>query len=358
VFAAPSTTDPATVAIGLLARPLFPDDVARRARDVCARLDAVSWKRLAGRAVHQRVASWVLSNIDAARIEAPAAARRTLRQGAKTLAMRTLASDVLLRRLQPLITGKRPDAMLIKGAVVESRAYPKGVLRPQVDVDIVARPGCMATVMSGLGERGFTRTWTSRSGHDIGMREPDGPGIVEVHRTIVCPYRFAPFASPAVNERLFERAIRNGPGQGDDGRLVPCDVDHTAFLLVHLVEELFTDLRHIADAAAWLRAVEVDPGAVWSVAASWHARRAVATAVAAIAAFDPGALGSGWRAVVSDSPSDLREIAATVSRRMADRWRRAGQRHPRWLEGIGLALHLDDAAWFGLSYLRAPRVMQ
>ena len=315
-------------------------------------LGDAQWLELSRRADRLKTAPWGWHHASALALDVPRESRDVLQAASRDLGRKTIASDVLLRTLNPLLVGEAPDAMLIKGAVVEARAYPEGLMRPQVDIDIVARPGRMRAIVAWLRAQGFTDAWTTRSGHEVGLADPSGPSVVEVHRTIVCPYRFAPFTRPQVSRALFSDGQRDG-----HGRLVPADVEHTAFLLLHLVELIYADQRHVADAAAWMRAVPVDPQAVAAVAHRWQASRAVAAGVAAVERFDPGALGPGWRCLVADAPDDTQHLVAELLRKRVRSLRHGRIRqHPRWLEGAGLAAHLDAPWWFLASYARRPRL--
>lgn len=335
-----------------LGRPVLDPAQTAQTRALVAIASADDWASLAAAARNQKTSAWVWHNLETLGIEPPAAASAVLLKACRELTRMTMAADSLLSRIEPLLVGAAPLAMLIKGAVIEARVYPDGVLRPQMDVDIVARPGCMREIVTWLRDRDFTDQWTTRSGHEIGLADPSGPSVVEVHRTIVCPYRFAPFAEPVVSERLFQRADRDARG-----RLVPSSVDHTAFLLTHLVELVYADLRHVADCAAWLRGVEVDPAAVRSVAVAWQATRAIAAGVGAVELFDPGALGVGWRALIADSPDDVQALCAAATRAGVSEFLfRRLRLHPRWLEGLGLALHLDRPARFLATYVRQPHL--
>jgi hypothetical protein len=349
----PPRTDPVVLQLLIaLARPELDPATAAQTRTLAGRATAADWLALAESASGQRSSAWVWHNAVLLGLEPAPAAKKALLRASRALTRSTMAADALLRRIEPLLVGPAPPAMLVKGAVVEARAYPAGLMRPQLDVDIVARPGAMPEVVAWLRERGFKDHWTTRSGHELALADPEAPSVVEVHRTILCPYRFAPFARPEVSERLFAR------GQRDErGRLVPGDIDHTAFLLTHLVELVYADLRHVADCATWLRRVSVDPAAVQAVGATWLATRAVAAGVLAVERFDPGALGLGWRALVSDAPDDLQALCAAATRAGVGEFLfRRLRLHPRWLEGIGLTLHLDRPARFLATYLRPPRL--
>ncbi len=333
-----------------LSRPRLVEQHVPRTQQLGQSATSHMWLYVAERAKSLRTAPWVWHHADQLGLDLPDEASTLLKNACRAIARKTIAADVLLDRLVPLLVGDQPPAMLIKGSVIEQRVYPQGLMRPQVDIDIVACPGRMAYIVERLYDEGFTHAWTTRSGHEIGLADPSAPSVVEIHRTILCPYRFAPFADAHVSRWLFERAQRDR-----QGRLVPHDVDHTAFLLVHLVELIYADMRHVADAATWLRCVQVDPAAVWAVACEWQAQRALAAGLGAVQRFDPGALGVGWRSVIAAAPRDAQSaVAAGLRAWVADYQLRRGRQHPRWMEGIGLALHLDRPLWFFGSYVRDP----
>jgi len=333
----------------LLARPQLTAAEAQRAGTLAVRLDGDDWAAIARAAVAQRTAPWVARNVRILGLSAAADATEQLREGTREAARRAAHTDATLAVLRDLVGAPGAPAMLIKGRAVEARAYPADVLRPQVDVDLAVRPGSRGALIAELEGRGFRRFDRSRSGHQIAMRQPGGP-ILELHLTLVCPFRFAPFARPRTSERIFARAGLC------DGLLVPSDVDHTAVLLVHLVEAGYADLRHVADLAAWLRAVEPDPDAVWAVARRWQATRAVATGLEVVARHSPDALGLGWRAVTADVPRDWQATAAEALRQIAMRSLRRGRlMHPRWVEAAGLMSHLDRPVRWAASWLAPGR---
>lgn len=335
----------------LLGRPVLSATLRARAEQDSGRLKAEDWAQFVEAARSRRVAPWVLKHVRDLKLRLPPDSAAELARASLEMVMHTTAADALLNRIEPLMAGEDAPAMLIKGASIEARAYPTGTARPQLDVDLLVRPGRWHAVEQWLIARGFSGFFATRSGHELGMRD-DPSTFIELHRTLLCPFRFAPFTRPATSERLFAR------GQLDpDGRLTIGDVDQTALLLVHLLEDAFVDVRHIADAARWLRSVPVRPDAAWAEVERWQARRAAAAGLRAIRAHDPGAVGPEWLALERTAPRGPQEWVAGAFRRAAlTAVSDAGRAHARYIEGLGLMAHLDRPWRWAFSYV-VPRAV-
>jgi hypothetical protein len=324
----------------LLGRPVLHGDEAQELRTVVQSLDAQRWQALARRAVGRRTAPWVLGHIRSLGLPVDPTARQLLDQGEREAVQRTLECDQVLFRLAPtLLEGVNPACMVLKGRAIEARVYPVGVMRPMVDVDVLVRPGQRIRVRQALEALGLRRTWRSRSGHIAMWSTERGAGTVEVHERPLCPFRFAAMASDAAMAGLTARAVR-----GPTGWLEPDPIDHTAFLLIHLLEYIYADMRHLADLALWLRVVRPDPEQVVDRLREWQGLAAGAAAALAVAAWDPGAV----------DPALLQRATAEAPGRGPQRWVAAGLRtyagarvrwtarpHGQWLEAAGLMAHLD-----------------
>ncbi|MFZ4578308.1 MAG: nucleotidyltransferase family protein [Myxococcota bacterium] len=324
----------------LLGRPVLHGDEVQELRAMVQGLDAPRWQALARRAVSRRTAPWVLGHIRSLGLAVDPLARQLLDQGEREAVQRTLECDQMLFRLAPtLLEGADPACMVLKGRAIEGRAYPAGVMRPMVDVDLLVRPGQRIRVRQALEVLGLRRTWRSRSGHIAMWSAERGAGAVEVHERPLCPFRFAPMAADTAMAGLNARAVR-----GPNGWLEPDPIDHTAFLLIHLLEYIYADMRHLADLALWLRAVRPDPERVVDRLREWQGLAAGAAAARSVATWDPEAV----------DPALLRMATAQAPGRGPQRWVAAGLRtyagarvrwtarpHGQWLEAAGLMAHLD-----------------
>ena len=318
---------------------LFLRQLARPAAAAAASagdLDAQEWLVLARLAAAGGTAPWVLTNLDTLGILAPPAARSVLQRGQAAILARTLEADRTLAHVAPrLLEGADPPCLLIKGRAVERRAYPIAVPRPSVDVDIVPRPEAADEAAARLRELGLRDTVRSPSGHVVTFERPGGSGVVELHHRPLCPLRFGGLGPRSSIAELFARAVR-----GQDGWLEPAPVDHTAILLVHLTFGLYGDLRHLADAGMWLRALQPDPLAVAERLRQWRALRAGTLALGALRDFDPDAVHPGWATVLPQAQHDSR--LARLARALAAPYHRRQVALPPWLDAAGVLAHTDQ----------------
>ncbi len=338
---------PALLLLRQLARPLLSAE-PRTLRALAADLQPHDWLALSRICAAQGTAPWVLAHCEASALPLPPPARAVLRQGlAKTLA-RTLDADRTLARIAPLLLeGPSPPCLLLKGRAVEARAYPPGVLRPCVDVDVLPHPDRAAEAVKRLTQLGFIETARSPSGHVVTFTERDGSGVVELHHRPLCPLRFPGLASRGATADLFVRAQR-----GPTGWLAPDDVDHSALLLVHLLFGLHGDLRHLADAGMWLRAVRPDGKALAARLLDWQAARAGAAGLSEVQAFDPQAVSPETAAALALLPADV--LPASLARRAARLAQRKQPLLPGWLDFVGVLAHLDRPLPALLRRVRPP----
>jgi hypothetical protein len=330
---------------------------ARHEAELLARaplLDERDWQRVADHAAVAMTAGWLTAHLDRLAIAVPDAARKRLHEGRDEGVRRWLLAETLRRRLAPaLLLGREPPCLLLKGVSVERRAYPPEIVRPCADLDVLVRPGRGAEVAGILGKLGLRQTERMRSGFVIAYHDAMTGALVECHLRLLCPYRHPGQRSPQPTRELFARAER-----APDGWLELAPVDCTVHLLMHLMQNLFVDLRHRADLGQWLRAMAVDCTAVGRLLRAWDVRRAGAAAILAVAADDD--LLPCWLALARDlMPRDPRAVAATVMRRVGWHWSRFRPRTlPPVLEGGGRALHYDSVVPWLASYRPGVRPLQ
>jgi hypothetical protein len=336
---APSSLDAATLRLlVLLARPVVRLQDLREIQTSAAILAPQAWHRLADRALQTRTAPWVLRHLEALDLPAPPAVLQALTTLHDAMLLRTLDCDQLRARIAPLLQGPDSPALLLKGRAIEARAYPQGVPRPTVDVDILVRPGCLSRLENALQDMGL-RPISAPGLHVRGWALPDARAGLDVHTFLLDPRRFPVLARHP--SRLFATAA-----VGPSGLLELDPLDQTAHLLVHLITGLYADLRHLGDAAQWLEVVRPDPRKLAQVLREWRAERAGRAALLALHWFDPRG-GAQERLRALGGPGWSERAFATLARQHLQR---VGTVHPRWLAGLGLLAHLDAP---GLRSLRA-----
>ncbi len=322
------------------ARPEPPDDAE------VPHLTAPQWRAALKLCGQMRSSPWL--ELHTRRFDLPRDVRAELAAQSLAVVARTLDVDRCLLQVTPkLLDGPSAPALLLKGRAIELRAYPAHVLRPAVDVDILVRPGAQEEVENHLSALGYKQAWQSRSRHNAMWMEQGGGNTVEVHKQILCPLRYRPFAQTQLTQDLFDRAVML------DRWLCLQVADQTAHLLVHLNEGAYADWRHLADLGQWLRNVTVDAQEVAVRLKAWRASRAGTAALIALQSYDRAVLVAQWQGLIASNSRDLQAVLATATRELAVghlRWR--GYPPPRWLEAAGLCTHLDQPlpwlkSWLG-----------
>lgn len=334
-------TPQAARAVRLLSRPVL--NLRDQQEIQQLRLMPQDWPAIVLRAYTHRWTGWLLAHARQLTLPLPAESLQQLEAFSLTDIRRTMELDQLLRQLQPLWDRPLPPVLLLKGRGIERRAYPPGILRPIVDIDLLVRPGHDAELADFLRSLQMLPTWTSRAGHVTMWSAPEGP-VVEVHTRPLDPWRFAPMMHPRTVERWFTHAVQA------EGRLEPDPLDQTAFLLVHLLEGVYCDTRHLGDLLQWLRVVQPEPREVLDRLRQWQALRAGLTGLQVVLADEPE-LHAKWAPLLTNLPLDVQALLARETRRLAEHHhqQRIGDL-PRWLEGAGLGLHLDQPVRWALSW--------
>lgn len=349
----PAVIDRATLTLLLaLARPVLAESAREPIQALARRLPGPAWARLADRALQTRTAPWILSHSDALRLPMPAAVRTELLAVAQDTLRRTLDCDQVRLQLAPWLRGPDAPLLLLKGRAIEARAYPAGVMRPTVDVDVLVRPGHARRMSQAFRQAGLQPLGPAGR-HVRGWAAPGARGGVDVHQTIVDPLRFPVLGTLAEREALFTRSTTLARGQDQDMRVLE-PLDQTAHLLLHLGTGLYADLRHLADTAQWLAFVQPNPQALAARLRHWQAVRAGRSALAAVRWFDPERAGKVATATLAalgepDLPAQVFAVAARTWLQVA------GQVHPRWLEALGLAVHVEHPAAFAVRSRHAWR---
>ena len=229
------------------------------------------WQALTQDWLNQRVGAWLHGHVAELGLSLPPDAVTALHAQWLHTVQRNVACDQLRRHLAPVLTGRDAPLLVLKGGTVETAAYGNGLLRPSVDLDVLARPG--AAVDAALRELGL-RTAGPRRGHEQTWLWGDGAVAVDVHHALADPRRHPPLARPETALQLFAEA-----GITADGELRLSDADQSAHLLVHLGPGLYGDWRHLADLGQWWRTVAPDPEAVTPRLRRWQALAVARTAV-------------------------------------------------------------------------------
>ncbi|MCO4763512.1 MAG: nucleotidyltransferase family protein [Myxococcales bacterium] len=318
----------------LLCRPSLPTDAEIR-RDAIA--GAVDWRHVTVRLLHYGGAMWAWQHIQSLGLDVPTQQAERIARAARTEVGRALLTDQVRNQLAPLLTGERPEALILKGRAIEERAYPDGLFRPSNDLDLLVRPGRRGYVEQWLRDRDYAPVAVGRD--EQLWHGPDRSGAVDIHDAPLRIARFSGLSAVRVSA-LFDDTVALHSG----GSTLADDA-HTALLLGHLHAGVFTDLRHLADVAQWLNTVQVSPTEVRSVLRQWGGRRCFDAAMTALLAWDSEVLPKPWRQfgsapALSDWPWRwVVERAAAGSR--------AGEiQPPGWLRRGGLLTHLDSPLGF------------
>jgi Uncharacterised nucleotidyltransferase len=224
--------------------------------------DGLTAPELAQAARDQGIAGLLLDAIERDRpswgapLAAPLAARR------RADLVRTLGQIGLAARTLGLLESRGVRALPLKGAALAETVYDVESDRPMSDVDVLALERWREAT-AALREAGFVEV--ARGDHAWAFRDPEGSGIVELHRSVVS----APGLFPLDVEGLWARSRR---GRGQLAR-VPSAEDllvqialHAAFqhgLTLSLVQWL--DFRRV------LEREPIDPSRLHAVAASSRA---------------------------------------------------------------------------------------
>lgn len=314
----------------LLARPVVrPQDLPEIKR-LAACLAPGSWHLLADRALYTRTAPWVLQHLQALPLPVPSQVLASLAALRDSMLQRTLDCDQVRARIAPLLQDVHGPALLLKGRAIEARAYPPGVLRPSVDVDLLVRPGSLPRVEKALQDLGL-RPIGPEGRHVRGWALPGARAGLDVHSYLLDPRRFPQFARHP--SRLFARAA-----VGPSGLLELEPLAQTLHLLAHLTTGLYADLRHLADAAQWVAVVRPDPRELAGLLRAWHLESAGRAALAAIHWFDPHAGADALLDALGGAHWRGKAFAVVARQHLCH----AGTVQPRWLAGLGLLAHLES----------------
>ena len=176
----------ATGAIGVLPEGVSASEVTQAARD-------------------QGVAGLLLGAIERDRVAWATPLAEELAARRRADLARTLGQVGLAARVLELLDARGLRALPLKGAVLAETVYDVESDRPMSDVDVLALEGWREGVET-LREAGFVEV--ARGDHAWVFRDPDGSGIVELHRSVVS----APGLFPFDPEGLWARR-RVGRGQ-------------------------------------------------------------------------------------------------------------------------------------------------
>lgn len=272
----------AYAALRVLLRPAVPPAERERVAAQVERLNDPQRAWLLRRAVQESGAVWLLEQRRQGllRLDGPELAR--LQAAAANELRRTMEADALRHQLKPMLTGRLPQLLMLKGAATEERAYPPGVPRPCVDVDAAVVPGQLSTAQAFLADLGLVCVRRDPSGRTHQYAHPSGGATLDLHLRLGCPKRFPRFGTAEQLEKAMDRSV-----QLADGTRVLSVPDATLHLLQHLAAGLGGDLRHLADAAQWLQVFPPDPQKLVESADEFGLTRALAAALGWLADLAP-----------------------------------------------------------------------
>lgn len=194
--------------------------------------------------------------------------REGYRRAAVQLAVRqiTQTNEFLNLMLRMEAAGLRPA--VLKGIAVR-RLYPKPMLRPSVDEDLIVRPEETRAVHEFLLREGLTPDKESRpvdGSGDLSYHRPDSPTYIELH-TAFFPAESEAYADcNAPFEGAWERMEEI---EAEDVRLLTLSpTDHLLYLMLHAYKHFLHSgmgLRHVCDICVFAANHETDPERVRSV---------------------------------------------------------------------------------------------
>ncbi len=271
-------------------------------RDEAAQLSDAQRDWLVRRAIQERGASWMLTHAAQGLVHLTSGQRAALQEAANVEMRRVLEADALRQSLRALFTGPSSALLLLKGASIEERAYPPGIMRPSIDVDALVAPNALPEVHTFLARNGLACVYRAPTGRTEQWVGAGGGASLDLHLRLGCPVRFPAYGTSQVVDAAVARATRLS-----DGTRVLHPIDATLHLLVHLAAGLGGDLRHVADTRQWLGQHGDALASVSAMAAHVGVLRAVRAAAAwLVDASDPSA---PLEALVARMPAADRHLA-------------------------------------------------
>jgi hypothetical protein len=245
---------PAYRALLALLRPQLSPPLADLARSLAAPLTEPQRAWLVRRSVQEGAADWLQARHREGLLELTEPQLRQLQQATGLQTRRTLEADALRLLLRPLLHGAAAPLALIKGASVEQRCYPPGVMRHCADVDVLAADADLPALEDHLRRLGLHGVRRDPSGRTVQFAGPGAGAALDLHLRLACPRRYPRYATAEIAKTALQRA-----GFLRDGTKVLAPADATLHLLVHLATGLGGDLRHLADADQWLQRIKDPP---------------------------------------------------------------------------------------------------
>lgn len=237
-----------------LLRPQLSPPLADLARSLAAPLTEPQRAWLVRRSVQEGVADWLQARHREGLLELSEPQLRQLQQASVSQTRRTLEADALRLLLRPLLHGPAAPLAQIKGASIEQRCYPSGVMRHCADVDVLAAEADLPALEDQLRRLGLTSVRRDPSGRTVQFAGSAAGAALDLHLRLACPRRYPRYATAETAKTALQRA-----GFLRDGTKVLAPADATLHLLVHLATGLGGDLRHLADADQWLQKIHDPP---------------------------------------------------------------------------------------------------
>ena len=270
----------------------------------CARID--DWQGLFDRAFEHGVAGLLSHRLDATGFPLPQAARERAEQRFATdrLWHRRTAAD--LKRILDALEHRGVRAVVLKGLVLGERVYPRAMLRPAGDIDLLIDDADRSPAEEALAEAGFgARPWLPHEtppGHAVPFERPGG-GSVDLHHLASVG-----FSATTATGEMIERSISYRTEAGGKAWILTPE-DELLYLAVHAARHRFSRLGWLVDLRLL---IERHPALSWEVvgarARTWQVRRSAAAARALLERRLRLDLPAPARAVFK--PPDLRTSAA------------------------------------------------
>ncbi len=269
----------------------------------CARVD--DWPGLFDGAFAQGVAGMLSHRLAAAGFIVPAAAREQAerRFAVDRLWHRRTAAD--LQRILEVFEGRDLRAVVLKGLVLGERLYPRAMLRPAGDLDLLIAASDVPRAREALATAGFSpRVWRPHETpptHAL-MFEHAGGGSLDLHHLASDG-----FGTTIATGGLIDRSLPYRTEGGGKAWILSAE-DELLYLSVHAA-------RHRSIRLGWLVDIKLfidrHPDLRWDIvgarARAWHVRPAAATTRAMLEKRLRLSLPAPARAAL---PIDLRTRAA------------------------------------------------
>lgn len=241
------------------------------------RLAAVvgDWTALLDTAAHHRMLALLHAHLDAAASDlVPTDTMRALAAQTFANATANLALAAELVRVVDLLASRGIRSLPYKGPVLAQSVYGNLALRTMKDLDILLRPGDIATAIDVLAERGYEPAGSMHRlvvqlglDYQAALMRPQDDMVLELHWTVMPRNFSSPFGLDDVWDSRVETTLA--------GRRIaaPSHEDMLAILCIHGCKHRWKRLEWVCGVAELLRTKPLGWSRIFDQAERWHAGR-------------------------------------------------------------------------------------